>query len=254
MSKRETKKSEKLYNACEKKRCAAQTKRNNTLKKKYKKREKARCAALTDNEDFFNCSNKYYAETGYDKSFKELSECGSKYCAKEKKARAQAYLAMGGGATKKKPYEQWDKMDAQWNRLNKKQTKCLKKRCDTKEYLLAEKNFNKAEKKKCPKSLPREERRKCSPPEDPIYDKLDAENSACYKRECEKERHAVEKIDKEIDSVAAAKRDFYNSVEGKEYAMAKLKKLQPSIAKIVKQALNSKKERSLPDSHTNPST
>jgi hypothetical protein len=243
MSKQATKKKEKLYNACEKKRCAAQTKRNNILKKKYKKREKAMCASLTDNGDFYNCSKKYYAETGYDKSFEELSECGSKYCAKEKKARAQAYLAMGG-ATKKKPYEQWDKMDAEWYHLNRKKTKCLKKKCDTKEYLLAEKNFNKAEKKKCPKSLPREERLKCTPPVDPIYDKLDAENSLCYKRECEKERNAVEKIDKEIDSVAAAKRDFYNSAEGKEYAMAKLKKLQPKIGKIVEQALNrTKKQR-----------
>ena len=185
MPKQATKKREKLYNACKKKRCAAQTKRNNILKKK---------------------------------------------------ARAQAYLAMGG-ATKKKPYEQWAKMDAEWYHLNRKKTKCLKKKCDTKEYLQAEKNFNKAEKKKCPKSLPREERWKCTPPVDPIYDKLDAENSLCYKKECEKERNAVEKIDKEIDSVAAAKRDFYNSDEGKQYALAKLKKLQPKVGKIVEQAL-----------------
>jgi hypothetical protein len=102
MSARKTKKTEKLYNACEKKHCAVQTKRNQKLKKKFKKLENANCASLTDNEDFFNCSNKYYAETGHDQSFKELSECGAKYCAKERKKRAQAYLAKSGGTKKKK--------------------------------------------------------------------------------------------------------------------------------------------------------
>ena len=95
-----TKKTEKLYNACEKKHCAALTQRNDKLKKKFKKLEKAKCEPLTDNEDFFNCSNKYYEETGHDQSFKALSECGTKYCQKEKKARAQAYLSKGG--TKKR--------------------------------------------------------------------------------------------------------------------------------------------------------
>lgn len=98
----ETKKREKLYNACEKKHCAAQTRRNNKLKKKFKKLEKAMCAAMDDNEDFFNCSNKYYAETGHDKSFEALSECGTEYCQKEKKARAQAYLSKGGSTMQKK--------------------------------------------------------------------------------------------------------------------------------------------------------
>ena len=135
-------------------------------------------------------------------------------------------------------------------------TKCLKKKCDTKEYLQAEKNRIKNLNKKCPKTLSDEEFMKCLPPTDLNYEKLDAENSACYKKECKKERNAVEKIDKEIDSVAAAKRDFYNSEEGKQYAMEKLKKLQPKIGKIVKQALHrTKKERSLSHySRTNPST
>ena len=101
-AKQHTKKTEKLYNTCEKKQCAALTQRNDKLKKKFKKLENAICAPMTDNEDFFNCSNKYYQETGHDQSFKELSECGTKYCQKEKKARAQAYLSKGGTKKKKR--------------------------------------------------------------------------------------------------------------------------------------------------------
>ena len=81
---------EKLFNACEKKNCAALSKRNKTLKKRFQTMEKEKCAS---NEDFFNCSNKIYTESGHEKSFKELTDCNDTYCKKEKRDRANAYTA-----------------------------------------------------------------------------------------------------------------------------------------------------------------
>jgi len=60
---------EKLFNACEKKNCAALMKHNKILKKKYQKMEKEKCSSLTDNEDFYNCSTKIYTNSGHEKSF-----------------------------------------------------------------------------------------------------------------------------------------------------------------------------------------
>ena len=91
-AKRQTTKMEKLFNACEKKNCPALTKRNKTLKTKFQKIEKEKCSSLVSDDDFFNCSNKIYTDSGYEKSFKDLTVCNDKYCKKEKEDRANAYI------------------------------------------------------------------------------------------------------------------------------------------------------------------
>lgn len=82
---------ERLFNVCVKKKCAALTKRKIKGHQKYKKLEKTKCASLVDNEDFYDCTNKIYKESGYAKLFSDWLACSNKKCAKEKKARAEAY-------------------------------------------------------------------------------------------------------------------------------------------------------------------
>ena len=90
-AKKYTKKMETQFNKCEKKKCATQTKRKLKMQKLFKKLEKKQCAALKSADDFNNCSNKIYTETGYEKVVQDLLECGSKHCSREKKEKAQAY-------------------------------------------------------------------------------------------------------------------------------------------------------------------
>ena len=85
---------ERLFNVCAKKKCAALTKRKIKGQQKYKKLEKAKCSSLVDNEDFYNCTNKIYKESGYAKLFSDWLACSNKKCAKEKKARTEAYDEM----------------------------------------------------------------------------------------------------------------------------------------------------------------
>jgi len=68
-AKKHTTQMEKLFNACEKKNCAALMKHNKILKKKYQKMEKEKCSSLTDNENFYNCSTKINIDSGHEKSF-----------------------------------------------------------------------------------------------------------------------------------------------------------------------------------------
>ena len=90
------------FNACENKKCAALTKRKRPAERKFKKLEKAHCMPLSDNDDFFNCSNKFYTETGYEKIANDLAKCADQHCKKEKKERADAYGLAGGKRKTKK--------------------------------------------------------------------------------------------------------------------------------------------------------
>ena len=82
---------ERLFNVCAKKKCAALTKRKIKGQQKYKKLEKKKCASLVDNQEFYDCTNKIYKESGYAKLFSDWLACSNKKCAKEKKPRTEAY-------------------------------------------------------------------------------------------------------------------------------------------------------------------
>jgi hypothetical protein len=85
------KQTERNFNACEKKKCAALTKRKRPAERKFKKLEKEHCMSLSDNEEFYNCSGKFYTETGYEKIVSDLAKCAEKHCKKEKTDRSDAY-------------------------------------------------------------------------------------------------------------------------------------------------------------------
>ena len=85
------KRTERLFNVCAKKKCVALTKRKLKGQRKYKKLEKENCASFVDNEDFYDCTNKIYKESGYDKIFSHWTACTSKKCSKEKKAISELY-------------------------------------------------------------------------------------------------------------------------------------------------------------------
>lgn len=95
--KRTIKQLEKKTRACEMRKCKAITKRKLKGQRSFKKLEKEKCDKLTnENEEleFFNCSNKIYEESGYDKLFAEWTKCSNAKCLSERKELAKAYNNM----------------------------------------------------------------------------------------------------------------------------------------------------------------